>query len=67
MYLELYKLAVKTYNEKNKKTILFISSIADWGNGNILENDSSLHTIENVNLSDFWDMFDKLKEVIKAF
>jgi len=65
--LKLYELAVETYNTKHNKILLYISNIAKYGDNKTLGNHSSLHSTVGQDMSDFWDMFNKLREVLNQF
>jgi len=67
--LHIYQLAVNTYNKRKGKSILFISNIAKYGENNerIYEHGSSLNIVQDVDLSDFWDMFHEFQSTIEKF
>jgi len=64
--LEVYKKAIFEYTKKYNDYRLSISSVATYGNNNILTNSSSLHDSENSDLTKFWNIFDTVKEAYEA-
>lgn len=67
--LDLFKLAVFTYNKKHGKCILYISEIANYGENDEFVNkgSSSLHSLNFNDKGDFWDLFHELESVVDNF
>ncbi len=65
--LKLYELVVETYNVKHNQTLLYISNIAKYDDNKTLNNRHSLHCTVRQDISDFWEMFDKLREILNQF